>query len=503
MASPATLPKTLLTYAITIPLALVIGYLLISPLDRSSFYALISVVGVLCMPLMMRSYHTFVIFAWNASILVFFLPGQPLLWMLMVAVAIGFAVLNHVISRKKLFIHVPALTFSLVALAVVILLTAQIRGGIGIRVLGSSTIGGKGYILILASILGYFALAHAPIARDRVPFAVGVFILPGVSAVLPHVIALGGPALFFLYNFFPASSALTQVAAGFGGQAMVRLQGLSMAGVAIVSYLLARYGIRGLLTLNHPWRLIIFILSVGVAPIGGFRTVPVFLVLLLACQFTYEGLFKTRLLPVTVGCVVLGLATLAPFARSLPPQFQRAISFLPVDIDPLVRLDADASTEWRLEMWKSLLPSLPNYILIGKGYSLSVSDLMMTQESIRRGYAGNYSGSMEAGDYHSGPLSVYIPFGGIGSIAFIVFIIIAGRSLYLNMRYGEAHLKPVNTFLISLFTARVVFFTVAFGAFNTEFYLFTGIVGFSVALNNGVKTAPAYSPVAHAAPAMA
>ena len=92
-----------------------------------------------------------------------------------------------------------------------------------------------------------------------------------------------------------------------------------------------------------------------------------------------------------------------------------------------------------------------------------------------------------AGDYHSGPLSILIPFGIFGLLG-VVWLIVAGfRVLYRNYRFGDPALRKLNTFLLSYFIARVTFYFVGFGALSNDLTLFLGVLGLSIALNGGVR----------------
>jgi len=62
-------------------------------------------------------------------------------------------------------------------------------------------------------------------------------------------------------------------------------------------------------------------------------------------------------------------------------------------------------------MWKTLLPDIPKYFWLGKGFSFSGTDMYLTQESIRRGYSPEYEFTLISGNYHNGILTVIIPFG--------------------------------------------------------------------------------------------
>jgi O-antigen ligase len=95
-----------------------------------------------------------------------------------------------------------------------------------------------------------------------------------------------------------------------------------------------------------------------------------------------------------------------------------------------------------------------------------------------------------AGDYHNGPLSVIIPFGIWGVLAFLWFLIAGVRVLWRNYRHGDLELRILNTYLLSTFLVSIITFTFVFGAISTGLVAFTGVLGLSVALNGGVATPP-------------
>jgi len=113
---------------------------------------------------------------------------------------------------------------------------------------------------------------------------------------------------------------------------------------------------------------------VVVTLMGGFRSMLIVFMFSFGILFYLEGLTKTRLLPTLLLFTVLGCALLIPMASHLPIAMQRAISFLPLDVDPMAKDGARASTEWRINMWKHLLPQIPQYFFVGKGYAIDASD---------------------------------------------------------------------------------------------------------------------------------
>jgi O-antigen ligase len=213
----------------------------------------------------------------------------------------------------------------------------------------------------------------------------------------------------------------------------------------------------------------------------------------MAVLFLVEGLWRTRWVVFLGIGIVLGFALLIPVAKKLPLPMQRTLSVLPIEVDPIASADARGTVEWRLLMWQAMLPELPKYFWLGKGYSLNPTELFLTKEAARRGLAPDYAESLAVGDYHSGPLSVYVPFGMPGVLAFLVFIATGTVALWRNMKYGAEEVSTWNRFLFTVFVVKFMFFVVVFGSISSDLQIFTGTLGLSVALNRGVvrKSAPA------------
>jgi hypothetical protein len=189
-----------------------------------------------------------------------------------------------------------------------------------------------------------------------------------------------------------------------------------------------------------------------------------------------------------------------PLANKLPLAVQRTLSVLPfVEVTPVARLDASYSSEWRFEMWKTVWPDVPQYLAVGKGLQINAMELNLAEDLVKHGRADVSEVSMLAGDYHNGPLSLLIPFGIPGAVAFLWFIYAGGRAMFLNYRFGDPALLRINTLLTAYFIARVVLFFFIFGAFYADIAQFVGLVGFSISLNGGIRgrAFTASEPVAH------
>lgn len=488
MANTFVVSRNHLIFGLCLPIAVLLGYLLAEPLDSGSLAVLVMVVSVLFVPLMMRWHHLLLIASWNAVITPVFFPGRPALWMIMACLSLFFGILGRSISSEMRFLQIPALTRSLLCLLAVVFVTALVTGGVGLRAFGSTTsYGGKGYFTLAAAIIGYFALTSRAIPQHRAQWYMALFFLPGVTAAISNLAEVGGPGFRFLYNLFPADLDMEQMyAAGATSNDMVRISGLLGTSQALYGFLLVRYGIRGIFDITRPWRLVLFLASVGLSLFAGFRSGLILFGVIFGILFLIEGLWKTKTMLVLVLVGALVSAVLITHVERMPLSVQRALSILPIKVDPMTKLAAQGSTEWRVEMWKTLLPEVPQYLFKGKGYNLNPQELTLVLDSAWWGHSNSYEVAAFAGDYHNGPLSVVIPFGLYGVVAFGWFLAVAIRVLYQNYRHGHPALRQINAALFAFFIARVVFFLFVFGAFYSDLFYFTGLVGLGVALNRGV-----------------
>ncbi|HZQ45942.1 MAG TPA: hypothetical protein VFC07_02940 [Verrucomicrobiae bacterium] len=497
MANTFAVSRSHLIYGVCLPLAVLIGYLLAEPLESGSVAVVVLVMSVLSIPLLMRWHHPLLIFSCNAMILPYFVPGRPELWMIMVVVSLFFSVLNRSVGQDLKFFQVRSVSYSLVFFGVVVMGTAWLNGGLGLAALGSSSIGGKKYFTIFVAIGLYFALAAPQIKRSQAGLFIGLYFLSALAGLVSYLAVIGGSPFYFLNELFPIDSTLSESASSgslAGPEAISRLGTLVSPAMGVFCFLLASYGARGVLDLKKPWRLVLLLMAVMISTLGGFRSGLILLFLIFSVLFYMEGLFRTRYFPIIILSGIMAAAILLPNARSLPLSMQRTLSFLPISIDPVVRQDAEGSTTWRLQIWQRLLPDVPKYLLKGKGYAMNPEELMMLQ-----GAQGDYAvlsqeGAVLAGDYHSGPLSLIIPFGIFGVIGFLWFLSASLKLLFQNYQFGDPALRRINTFLFGFFIVKVLVFFFIFGSVHSDLGPMAALVGLSASLNGGVSRPPEALP---------
>ena len=482
--------RSLIVYAICVPLAIMVGYLLTNPLDYSTAAIYVVLVLVLVLPLLLRWHYPLLLFGLNTSMCVAFLKGSPDLWTVMVVVSLGISVLERSLNSQKHFIHAPQITWSLVCMLGVVFMTAKLTGGIGLHSFGSEVYGGRKYIALFIGILSYFALTAQRISPKNAKLYASLFLLGGVTAFVGDFYPITPPGLRFIYIFFPPSVyGVTSFEVG-----VTRLGGVSGAAATIAFWLVARHGLRGIFLSGKGWRPVLFVVASTMIFLGGFRIKILSYMFILGVLFYLEGLHRTKWLLVFVLAGILGAVAIVPLAPHLPFTAQRALAFLPLDISPDARMSADDSSQWRINMWKALLPQIPPHLLLGKGYAISMEDFQFMGQSAFRAVDMSQQSLALSGDYHNGPLSVIIPFGIWGAIVFLWFTIAGMRVMYCNYRYGDESLRTFNAYFWASCLYYFSRFFFIYGGFNGDMMGFASMIGFSIALNGGVRR-PAPRPV--------
>ena len=488
MTSASPILRALTLYMLSLPVAIVLGYALATPLDLSNLGIFMFVAFILALPMLLRLHHPLLLLAWNSTALFYLFPGAPNLWLVMTALSLTISLARRTMHRVAETNSVADLNWPLLLLAVTVLATAQMTGGIRLRSMGSEgAIGGKRYIFILGAIAGYYAISLNRIPPARARLFTNLYFLGGTLVLLGTAPLVLGRGFDFLWYIFPVD----RVAAIGAGSQWSRFYGISVAAQFFVAFLFSYYGLSEIFVTRKPWRIFLVVAALGIGLFGGYRSVLVWFLLVFAIQFYLEGLFRSRLWIPAVGFVCLSGALVVGFTDYLPKQVQRCLTFLPVDVDPIVRADADDSTRWRVEMWKAVLPEVPHALLLGKGYAIDRSDLELSDDKNHpyANYAGNYYAAMIASDFHNGPLSLLLPLGLWGFVFFTWLAAAGVRLLHKNYIHGNPELKKINTFLLAAFLTQLVMFYFIFGSFQTQLTEFTGILGLSVALNGGRREA--------------
>src|SRR3954470_15004975 len=108
MANTFAVSRSHLIYGVCLPLAVLVGYLLASPLESSNVAVVVLVISVLSIPLLMRWHHPLLILSWNAVVSPAFLPGSPYLWQIMAVLSLFISLLNRSLGQNLNFFKAPS-----------------------------------------------------------------------------------------------------------------------------------------------------------------------------------------------------------------------------------------------------------------------------------------------------------------------------------------------------------------------------------------------------------
>src|SRR5450756_2437227 len=451
MTNPAQAMRMLITYAVCIPLAAFVGWLLCDPMDYGTLGIFGLIALVLASPVFIKYHYPILIFGLATPITCFFLIGKPPSGQVVVILSLGIAIIERTVNSEKRFIYVPTMTWPLLFTAAMVYFTAEMTGGIGLHALGGDTGGGKKYLALFIGVAAYFALTSRAIPKNHRGFYIALYMLPGILGVFAALFPYLPSPLNYINLLFPPSSNVTNADVSLGA---TRMGAFGAAAGGVANYLIAKHGLRGIFRADKPFRFLLVCVCLMLTMLGGFRTVLIGYISVLGLLFFMEGLHRTRLSFVIILGLLIGGALVVPFSDKMPYTFQRAMSFIPgLKLDPQVLLDAETSKQWRLDMWQDLWPKVPQYLLLGKGYSLNRDDYsLLAGGSMENSAAGlldrSATGLAVSGDYHSGPLSTLMPFGIWGAISYFWVSLMGLYILYRNYRYCDAELKAFNAFLL-------------------------------------------------------
>ena len=156
MTDARTAVKSLIVYAVCLPLALVLGYMLANPYDAEGLTIVGLVLLLLCIPLVIHYHYPFMLLAWNCGAMVFFLPGKMSLWTVAILLSFGVAFTHRILDKKVEFQWLPEITRPLIILTLLVFATAELRGGFGFRSMGGAAFGARRYVELLVGVLGFF-----------------------------------------------------------------------------------------------------------------------------------------------------------------------------------------------------------------------------------------------------------------------------------------------------------------------------------------------------------
>jgi hypothetical protein len=486
-ANVAAALRSLVVYAACAVVSIIIGVLMTNPMTYTAFGFMGILCAILLIPILMKWHRPLMIFTWFMPTLMFFVKGDPNLFLVMITLSLTATIVERAMGQKRFF-NVPQINWPLFCLIGVVMLTAKLTGGMGLRAFGSDVYGGKKYIFLVVAILGYFAIASSPIPAEKARKYVALYFAGGLLTVVQDFYRFTPHFLHAIFWLIPPNIYAGEFQVG-----TTRLAGTGAAAMALVNVLIACYGLRGIFLSGKLWRPVVLFISFVLIFLGGFRSAIIGATATFLILFFLEGMHRTRMFPFFFIFALAVAGIIIPLGSKLPFTFQRALSVLPesvVQLSPDAREAAKDTWEWRVNMWKALLPQVPKHLLLGKGYAISPEDWgaeMGAGAAVQSADPAQQALALSS-DYHNGPLSVVLPFGIWGVLTMVWFFAGSIWVVYRNYRFSPPELQPLNAFLFATYVWAIVSF---YGSsLATGMSVFTGVLGLSVAINRGVRREP-------------
>src|SRR5688572_11236985 len=96
------MPRGLLIFALCIPLAVLMGFMLADPMMSSNRMVISGALFALLIPALLTIHHRALIWVAGAVMIAWFVKGQPQMWMVMAFVSMGIAVLSRPLTKVKM-----------------------------------------------------------------------------------------------------------------------------------------------------------------------------------------------------------------------------------------------------------------------------------------------------------------------------------------------------------------------------------------------------------------
>ena len=354
--------------------------------------------------------------------------------------------------------------------------TVFLRNPVGINALGTSLVGGKPYVDLLLSVMSYIILSRQIISPKQAKLIVSA------SVAISIVVALGSTLVFFIpaigkilgpfYSAFASWGIDETQEVDVGSTRLIALQG---SGMNLIIYCICMVNPMSMLSPKN-WRFMgLYLIGSLMVFLSGFRSAILSIIVITGrgafLRERVEGIAKVGF---AFFFIVVCFIAISFSGFQLPWTFQRALSFLPGDWDPTAVEAGKVSSEWRHEMWKTVLSS-DRYIrnkLLGDGYGFLRSDYEAMLDAAQgvgllSGSEGDKESHMIQGTYHSGPISGIKRVGYLGLVMLLVYMVALARYAWrLIGRTAGTHYQLIALFFGIPMIVLPCFFVFVFGDYN-------------------------------------
>jgi hypothetical protein len=383
------------------------------------------------------------------------IPGQPNTLLLAHLLVLGFSTLLFLTRRLPFQVRFSELEI-LMLLLIAMVAQVYLRNPVGISIFGTDSVGGKNYFLFAITCASAFLLCFLRVPSSDLALVFRVSVVGGIVNFLINVLGQLVPIIGF---YTGATYAIPTNGAG-GGQSTIDSGAASRIGfLGTIARNLALWissVISPVAGLIRPLWLLLILGALVAAAFSGFRSSLIAAVTIFVLGTLYRG--GRGQIVLGLFCVFAAIVVLA-FTNAihpLPPNIQRALTFLPGTWGERYELDAAHSTEWRKDIWKEVLFTerwISNKVL-GDGLGFSAVELKAQLNALDgqlsgiSGFDAQRESILASGDYHSTAVSAVRTCGYVGLVVFLVVmfrLVVHAHRLIRRCRGTSWH--PLTIFL--------------------------------------------------------
>ncbi len=356
------------------------------------------------------------------------LPGSFPTIFITQAVVLGFCTLLFATRRLPLSFRFTELEFWCL-LFLFSVFQAYARNPVGLNIFGSANIGGKPYAVLGMLVATAFLLTSLKIEPNDLKWWVRLTMIGSWANFFLGLIAIKVPSIGRFLGATFATDAADQGPSG--REALDEGAAGRVSYIRTISLNLANWissKISPLKACFLPlWAPLVLFTVVGAA-YSGYRSQLAAVGLTYFVGVFYRGGISQLLLSVLLGVAGIVLLAFVNLITPLPPNVQRALTFIPGTWEQRYKDDAKGSTDWRTDLWMEALTS-DKYIrnkFLGDGLGMT-SQQHQQAISLRDAHGlgiGGFDQHRESilisGDYHSGPVQTIRACGYVGLAILLV-----------------------------------------------------------------------------------
>lgn len=205
---------------------------------------------------------------------------------------------------------------------------------------------------------------------------------------------------------------------------------------------------------------------------SGFRSfIAQLLLLFFTISLIYKRWFFCILVPI-FGMLLLLLLSSSGMLHSFPYGIQRTLSALPfLDVSMQARVNAEASMNWRFEMWEWALDDHEHFIqdkVFGDGFSRDISIVKANIYEEAYNLSQDQSSFAWNGLWHSGPISTIQTLGYVGLSLYLILSVIGMTYAWIVSRIYRNHKYKLGILYVStVYFIKPLTFLLIFGDSTT------------------------------------